>query len=423
MSVKLHWFLPTSGDGRLIVERFHADRASGASAEREPDIDYLAQVARAADHLGFEGMLTPTGTWCEDAWLTTAALIRETRRLKFLVAFRPGVISPTLAAQMAGTYQRLSRGRLLLNVVTGGDAVEQQRFGDWHDHDDRYARTDEFLSIVRGVWSGEPFDFDGEHLKVTGATSLAPPDPLPEVYFGGSSPAALRVAARQTDVYLTWGEPPAQVAEKISRVRELAEREGRRVRFGIRLHTITRDTSAEAWAEAQKLLDALSPEQVAHAQGVLASSESTGQRRMVELHRGGLDKGVRGLEISPGLWAGVGLVRGGAGTALVGSHSEVADLIEEYHSLGIEEFVLSGYPCLEEAYWVGEGVRPVLARRGLLGEHLGGRADERGHGGGPAVLGPGDQHGDPRRVDDGDAHQVLAEVSAGGVRQQGHHVS
>jgi alkanesulfonate monooxygenase len=423
MSVKLHWFLPTSGDGRLIVERFHADRASGASAQREPDIDYLAQIARAADHLGFDGMLTPTGTWCEDAWLTTAALIRETRRLKFLVAFRPGVISPTLAAQMAGTYQRMSRGRLLLNVVTGGDAVEQQRFGDWQDHDDRYARTDEFLSIVRGVWSGEPFDFDGKHLKVAGATSLAPPDPLPDVYFGGSSPAALRVAARHADVYLTWGEPPAQVAEKIGRVRELAEREGRRVRFGIRLHTITRDTSAEAWAEAQKLLDALSPDQVAHAQGVLASSESTGQRRMVELHRGGLDKGVRGLEISPGLWAGVGLVRGGAGTALVGSHSEVADLIEEYHSLGIEEFVLSGYPCLEEAYWVGEGVRPVLAQRGLLGEHLGRRADERGDGGGPAVLGPRDQHSDPRRVDDRDTHQVLAEVSAGRVRQDGHHVS
>jgi len=375
MSVKLHWFLPTSGDGRLIVERFHANRTLGPSAQREPDIDYLAQIARAADQLGFTGMLTPTGTWCEDAWLTTAALIRETRRLKFLVAFRPGVISPTLAAQMAGTYQRISRGRLLLNIVTGGDAVEQQRFGDWHDHDARYARTDEFLSIVRGVWSGKPLDFEGEHLRVAGAAILAPPDPLPEIYFGGSSPAALPVAARHADVYLTWGEPPAQVAEKIAKVRALTERE---VRFGIRLHTIARDTSAEAWAEAQKMLDALSPEQVETAQRQLAASESVGQRRMVELHSAGafaarrpgavLDRGARGLEIHPGLWAGVGLVRGGAGTALVGSHAEVADLIEEYHSIGIEEFVLSGYPCLEEAYWIGEGVRPELARRGLLAE-------------------------------------------------------
>ncbi|WP_020673653.1 LLM class flavin-dependent oxidoreductase [Amycolatopsis nigrescens] len=368
MSVKLHWFLPTSGDGRTIVERFHANRSQGPSAQRDPDIDYLAQVARAAEQIGFEGVLTPTGTWCEDAWLSTAALIRETSRLKFLVAFRPGVISPTLAAQMAGTYQRISGGRLLLNIVTGGDAVEQRRFGDWHDHDQRYARTDEFLSIVRGIWSGQPVDFDGEHLKVAGATSLAPPNPLPPLYFGGSSPAALPVAAKHSDVYLTWGEPPAQVAEKIGKVRELARAQGRTVRFGVRLHTISRDSSAEAWAEAQKLLDALNPEQVAKAQQQLAASESVGQRRMVALHGGALDAGVRGLEIHPNLWAGIGLVRGGAGTALVGSHEEVADLIEEYHSHGVEEFVLSGYPHLEEAYWFGEGVRPELARRGLLDE-------------------------------------------------------
>jgi alkanesulfonate monooxygenase len=368
MSLKLHWFLPTTGDGRTIVERFHASKSSGPRAQRPADLEYLAQVARAAEQQGFEGVLTPTGTWCEDAWLTTAALIQQTRKLKFLVAFRPGVISPTLAAQMAGTFQRLSEGRVLLNIVTGGDAVEQRRFGDWHDHDARYARTDEFLTIVRGVWSGRPFDFDGEHLKVEGATTLAAPDPVPPIYFGGSSPAALPVAARHADVYLTWGEPPAQVAEKIGKVRALAEAAGRTVRFGVRLHTITRDTSAEAWAEAQKLLDALSPEQVAKSQAVLAASESVGQQRMVALHGGRADAGVRGLEIHPGLWAGIGLVRGGAGTALVGSHEEVADLIEEYHAAGVSEFVLSGYPHLEEAYWFGEGVRPELARRGLLAD-------------------------------------------------------
>ncbi|HEY3711801.1 MAG TPA: LLM class flavin-dependent oxidoreductase [Amycolatopsis sp.] len=368
MSLKLHWFLPTTGDGRTIVERFHASKSSGPRAQRPAGLEYLAQVARAAEQQGFEGVLTPTGTWCEDAWLTTAALIQQTRKLKFLVAFRPGVISPTLAAQMAGTFQRLSEGRVLLNIVTGGDAVEQRRFGDWHDHDARYARTDEFLTIVRGVWSGRPFDFDGEHLKVEGATTLAAPDPVPPIYFGGSSPAALPVAARHADVYLTWGEPPAQVAEKIGKVRALAEAAGRTVRFGVRLHTITRDTSAEAWAEAQKLLDALSPEQVAKSQAVLAASESVGQQRMVALHGGRADAGVRGLEIHPGLWAGIGLVRGGAGTALVGSHEEVADLIEEYHAAGVSEFVLSGYPHLEEAYWFGEGVRPELARRGLLAD-------------------------------------------------------
>ncbi|SES27641.1 LLM class flavin-dependent oxidoreductase [Actinokineospora terrae] len=365
MSVTLHWFLPTSGDGRNVVERFHAERAE-SSARRAPDIDYLAQVARAAEQLGFTGVLTPTGTFCEDAWLVTAALIRETRTLKFLVAFRPGVISPTLAAQMASTYQRISGGRLLLNVVTGGDSVEQERFGDFHDHDSRYARTDEFLTVVRGAWSGEPFSFDGDHITVVGATTVAAPDPIPSVYFGGSSDAAIPVAARHADVYLTWGEPPAQVAEKIAKVRAQAEALGRTPRFGIRLHTISRDTSEAAWAEAQRLLDALDPTQVAEAQAQLAKSQSVGQQRMLELHQGALDKGVRGLEVYPNLWAGIGLVRGGAGTALVGSHAEVADLIEEYHGIGITEFVLSGYPHLEEAYWFGEGVRPELARRGLL---------------------------------------------------------
>ncbi|GGP80537.1 LLM class flavin-dependent oxidoreductase [Saccharothrix coeruleofusca] len=366
MSVVTHWFLPTSGDGRTVVERFHANKSQGAPAQRDPDIDYLAEIAQAAERNGFHGVLTPTGTWCEDAWLTTAALIARTRRLKFLVAFRPGVISPTLAAQMASTYQRISRGRLLLNVVTGGDEVEQRRFGDWLDHDQRYARTDEFLHVVRAVWSGTPVDFTGEHYRVEGATALAAPDPVPPIYFGGSSPAALPVAARRADVYLTWGEPPAQVAEKIARVRELAG--DRPIRFGIRLHTISRDTSAEAWAEAAKLLDALHPEQVRKAQEQLRQSQSTGQQRMLALHGGDLSRGVRGLEVHPGLWAGIGLVRGGAGTALVGSHAEVADLVEEYHALGVEEFVLSGYPHLEEAYWFGEGVRPELARRGLLAE-------------------------------------------------------
>ncbi|GGM47122.1 alkanesulfonate monooxygenase [Longimycelium tulufanense] len=370
MSIVLHWFLPTAGDGRTVLDRFHSSAEAGTAALREPDLDYLAQIARAAEHLGFTGVLTPTGTWCEDAWLATAALLRETERLRFLVAFRPGVLSPTLAAQMAATYQRLSRGRLLLNVVTGGDAVEQRRFGDWLDHDQRYSRTDEFLAIVRRVFSGSPVDFAGEHYRVSGATLLAPPDPLPALYFGGSSPAALPVAARRADVYLTWGEPPQLVAEKITKVRKLADEEGRRLRFGIRLHVISRDRAEDAWAEARRLLDALDPATVARAQQQLSTSDSVGQQRMLALHEDYRRRGTHdALEVSPNLWAGIGLVRGGAGTALVGSHTEVADRIEEYHELGIDEFILSGYPHLEEAYWFGEGVRPELARRGLLDEN------------------------------------------------------
>jgi alkanesulfonate monooxygenase len=249
----------------------------------------------------------------------------------------------------------------MLNIVTGGDAVEQQRFGDWADHGVRYARTGEFLSVLRAAWGAEPADFHGEHYTVEGATTLAPPDPLPPVYFGGSSDPALDVAARHADVYLTWGEPPVAVDEKIGRVRKLAAEHGREPRFGIRLHVITRDTADEAWARASELLEALDPAEVEQAQAVLRTSESVGQQRMIALHGGRTDQ----LEISPNLWAGMGLVRGGAGTALVGSHTEVADRIQQYHEAGIDEFVLSGYPHVEEAWWVGEGVFPILRERGL----------------------------------------------------------
>ena len=232
------------------------------------------------------------------------------------------------------------------------------------EHDERYARTAEFLAIVRGAWTGEPFDFRGQHYQVEGATVLRPPDPVPGVYFGGSSPAAGAVAASSADVYLTWGEPPAQVAEKLSWIRELAAAQGRTPRFGIRLHVITRDTEADAWAEASRLLDYIDPAEIAKAQQVLGASESVGQDRMRALHATYRHGGsAQDLEIYPNLWAGVGLVRGGAGTALVGSHEKVADLIEEYASLGISEFILSGYPHLEEAYWFGEGVLPEIRRR------------------------------------------------------------
>lgn len=361
MSLTFHWFLPTNGDSRHVVGGGHGTPVTAAGGDRPPNVPYLTQIALAAEQLGFVGALTPTGAWCEDAWLTTALISQHTERLKFLVAFRPGSVSPTLAAQMASTYQRLTGNRLLLNIVTGGESHEQRAYGDFLDKDGRYARTGEFLHIVRELWQGRTVDHAGEHLRVEDAKLARVPDPVPEIYFGGSSPAAGVVAARHSDVYLTWGEPPAAVAEKIAWIRKLAAEEGRTVRFGIRLHVIARDTSEQAWAEAGRLLDGFDEQTIRSVQEGLARSESEGQHRMLALHGGGRD----GLEIHPGLWAGIGLVRGGAGTALVGSHEEVADLIAEYQALGIEEFVLSGYPHLEEAYWFGEGVLPVLARRGL----------------------------------------------------------
>jgi len=362
MTAKFFWFLPTNGDSRSIVGLSHTStHQSIPTGYRPPSRRYLAEVARAADRLGYEGVLTPTGTFCEDAWLTASALLAETERLKFLVAFRPGLVPPTLAAQQAATFQRFSDGRLLLNVVSGGEDAEQQRFGDWLDHDQRYARTAEFVKIVKDIWTHDSVDFDGEHYRIRDGRVSEAPNPLPQLYFGGSSPAALPIAAQYMDSYLTWGEPPQAAAAKIAKVRALAEPLGRTLRYGIRLHTISRDTSAEAWAVAEKLLSELSPEDVEAATRLNAKSESEGQRRMTALHGGRLDQ----LEIYPNLWAGVGLVRGGAGTALVGSHEEVANLIVEYYSGGFDEFILSGYPHLEEAYWFAEGVLPILRAKGV----------------------------------------------------------
>jgi alkanesulfonate monooxygenase len=359
MSLAFHWFLPTYGDSRNLVAGGHGTAMQG---DRAASLRYLHQICGAAEDNGFEAVLTHTGLWCEDAWLTTAMLIEGTETLKFLVAFRPGLLSPTLAAQMAGTFQRHSRGRLLLNVVTGGEPHEQQAYGDYLDKQSRYARTAEFLHVVRELWtSREPVTFTGDHIRVEGAALNNPPDPVPAVFFGGSSGPAGPVAAKYSDVYLTWGEPPAAVGEKLDWIRGLAAENGRQLQFGLRIHVISRDTSEQAWAEADRLLAAVDPADVERVQSSLARSESEGQRRMLRLHGGNSDT----LLIAPNLWAGVGLVRGGAGTALVGSHAEVADRLAEYAALGIDHFILSGYPHLEEAYWFGEGVLPLLERKGL----------------------------------------------------------
>lgn len=368
--ISVHWFLPTGGDSRDVVP-------ADPTGSRPPSHAYLAQIATACDQLGFDAVLTPCGTGCEDAWIATASLIPITQRLRFLVAFRPGFLNPTQAAQMAATYQAMSGGRLLINIVIGAEPAELARFGDFIDKDERYRRSGEFLTVLRGALTSESFDFAGDFFTVESATTRHSPTVVPPIFFGGASPAAEQVAAEHVDTYLAWGEPPDMVAERVQRMRKLADAAGRPVdrplEFGIRFHVITRDTSEEAWAEAARLLRGMDPDAVAAARADFQATASVGQARMAELHRdlhhdpSGVPDDPRDLEISPNLWAGVGLVRGGAGTVLVGSHSEVADRIEEYHSIGFREFILSGYPHLEEAWRVGDGLLPELRRRKLIG--------------------------------------------------------
>jgi len=358
--MQIFWFLPTHGDSRYL----------GTSEGARPiDLAYLQQIAGAADQLGYEGVLIPTGRSCEDPWVIASSLIGATKNLKFLVAVRPGLHQPSLAARMAATFDRLSGGRLLVNLVTGGDQAELEGDGVYLDHAQRYEQSAEFIRIWREILarshSGQAFDYEGRHLSVKGAKLLYPPvqEPYPPVWFGGSSAAAHELAAEQVDAYLTWGEPPAEVARKIADVRNRAARKGRTVEFGIRLHVIVRETEDAAWKAAEELISRVDDETVIRAQAAFARMDSEGQRRMAALHAGGARRSRAELEISPNLWAGVGLVRGGAGTALVGDPKTVAARIEEYAALGLDKFILSGCPHLEEAYRFAELVFPLLSRK------------------------------------------------------------
>ncbi|SDV48996.1 FMNH2-dependent alkanesulfonate monooxygenase [Chitinasiproducens palmae] len=381
MSPDIFWFLPTSGDTRYLGK---------SDFGRPPTPAYMRQVAATADDLGYDGLLLPTGSSCLDAWITAATLADATRRIKLLVALRTSVTGPTLAARQAATLDRALGGRLLLNVVPGGDATELGADGVFLDHDARYAAADEFLTVWRRIVAGETVDFRGDYVDVRQARNFHPPvqRPYPPLYMGGSSPAAHGLAGKHIDAYLSWGEPPAAVAEKFADVRRRAAEHGRTVRLGVRLHVIVRETEAEAWADADRLISRLTDADIARAQAQYARMDSVGQQRMAQLHGGRRDK----LEISPNLWAGVGLVRGGAGTALVGDPETVAARLREYQALGADTFVLSGYPHLEESIRFAELVFPLLGKTPVTERDLtvtGGAFDARAQQQGIApVVGP-----------------------------------
>ncbi|MCU1676840.1 MAG: hypothetical protein JWM93_1598 [Frankiales bacterium] len=363
-----HWFLPTYGDGRNIVnmkasEGGIADGGGNAlrARLRRSDPYYLTQLARAAEQAGFLGVLLPTGLASEDTFITTAIVSQQTRSLEFIVAFRTGMTLPSIVAQMTGTLQRASGNRIRLNITTGGSVSDQRGYGDFFEHDERYERTSEWLELFEKYYGGSEFTYAGKHYQ---AALERPIDfgSRPPVYFAGSSEIAKDIAARQADVYLMYGEPPPVIAERVKEMRERAAVYGRTLRFGIFMHVITRDTEAEAFAEAQRHLDSMDPATIAKTQASLAEMDSVGMARMRALHRGQFG-GVADLLIHPNVWAGVGLVRGGGGTALLGSHAQVAERIDEYVDAGLDTIILNGYPALEEAYRVGELVLPLVSSR------------------------------------------------------------
>lgn len=376
MAVEFLWRLPMHGDGRRAHDRhtrgeWNNQTASRVAPKTDSDdfgyIDYLSQVARAADLVGFHGALIPIFRFTEEPWVVAAALARETRNLRLLIAMQPWFMHPAYAAQMAASLQRISRGRVEWNIVTGGGGADQRAYGDFIDHDSRYARTDEFLDVVKGYSSGEPYTHKGRFYQVEEGGLVAPlsSQPVPRIYLAGASDAAMAVAAKHGDVHLSWGEPLAKQKEVIDRARQAldAQNAERDLRFGMRIDILARETEEQAWAELRQMFATVSDStQFGGARRTVGvgDSESVGAKRQFALHQGNTQH-FDDLIVGPNLWAGMSKIRGGPGCVIVGSHEQVAERLAEYVDIGVSTFILASNPHLEEAYRVGEEVLPLVA--------------------------------------------------------------
>ena len=328
---------------------------------RVVDYAYLQQLTRAVDTLGYTGALFATTGGAHDAWVTAASLIPFSEKLKFIIAVHPGLMTPLMLAQKTATFDQFSRGRLILNVITG-EQHQLPPHGIYLNHDERYELTDEYWTVWRRLMQGETVTYKGKYVNLENAKLNLPAvqKPYPELFFGGSSDPALKVAARHVDTYLTWGEPLEQAAQKVEKVRALAREQGRTMKFGIRLNVIVRETKEEAWNAAEWLLGKMDRSAIDVNLARQKASDSVGQARMTALLEDKPVHSARDLEIAPDLWAGLGLVRAGPGTALVGDPETVAARLQEYREIGFDTFILSGYPLLEEAYRVSDLLLPLL---------------------------------------------------------------
>ncbi|HEU4658357.1 MAG TPA: LLM class flavin-dependent oxidoreductase [Capillimicrobium sp.] len=359
-ALELLWYL-TAPDGRAPWS---------PAGTREVDLSYFRQLAGAIDRLGYDGALLATGP--HDVHVLAASLVSHTDRMRFLLAVHPPLLSPMLAAKMTVTLDQFSRGRVLLNIVNGdGDTLAAM--GSSLAHDERYAYTSEWIPIWRAALAGETVDVAGRHLTVRNGRLALPSvqRPTPPLWFGGSSPAALDVAAEHIDTYLVYGDAPEVVAERLQTIGALAGSKGRTLRYGIRLYLVVRDTDEEAWDEAARLLRTMDAETIGRIQARLGASDSHVQQHQLGLHPGAIPDDPHDLEFAPSLWSGFGLVRAGAATAIVGSPETVAARLRDFQAIGISTFILSGVPLLEEAYRVAETVVPLLRGAGAPDAALG----------------------------------------------------
>ncbi len=386
MTIDIFWRLPTHGEPVSLRRRdpFRGDWSPASDAQTKPGLsggradgfsyaDYLAEIARAAEISGFQGGLLPSFPMTDEPWAISSFLARETSTFRFMIAFQPGFLNPVTAARMTASLQRATGGRALFNVITGGGGPSQLWWGDSAGHDARYNRTTEFLDVLRGIWSGGPFSYDGKFYQVehAGLPPLLSHEAFPEIYFSGSSDAALVSASQHADFYLSWLEPFAQLKEKFDRVKEKTAALGRKIRCAVRVDIIARPTEEEAWDEIRRGFDNLSPEALAalkrRAEG---GGDSVGAARQGNFRPGTINS-YRDFIIEPNVWSGFSLLRGGQTNGIVGSYEQVAERLDDLVRLGADAFILASTPHLEEAYRVGEEVLPLV----------------RGHGSTPAAAG------------------------------------
>jgi alkanesulfonate monooxygenase len=329
--------------------------------------DHLADIARAAESSGFYGGLLVSFPNTDDPWTIAPALARETKTFRFMIAFQPGFLGPIHAARLSASLQRATNGRLVYNIITGGGGPAQLWWGDRVAHDDRYARTSEFLDVLKGSWGGS-FTYEGRFYRVENGGLQAPlsEQPFPEIYFSGSSDAAIAAAGRHADYYLSHLEPFDSLRRKLDQVRERSVKEGRKAKFSLRFDVLARRTPEEAWAEVARGWNTLTPGDLARLNQSSGPGDAVGFQRQRSFRPATVthyDDLHVDAHVGPGLWGGFNLFRGGPPIGVVGSYEQAAEWIDRYLQAGIDSFVLAGTPHLEEAYRVGEEVLPLVRGR------------------------------------------------------------
>ncbi len=333
MTVEVSWF------GALCDDDY--EHLGVADPMLASSFEHCSDIVRRAEHVGFDNVLLPSGyTLGIDPIAFAAAVAPALDRLRLLVAARAGELWPPQLARQLATLDQLLGGRLTVNIISSDLPGEQLPSGP------RYRRTLEVMQILRALLDGEPVDVDGEHYRF----AVDPPrvgtvaGRCPPLYFGGLSEDAREVAAAAADVYLLWPDTEPAVREIISDLRARADAHGRSLRFGYRSHVIVRETETEARAAAARLVSRLDDRAGDEIRRRSLDSSSVGVRRQAELRDGASDDGF----VEDHLWTGIGRARSGAGAAIVGDPDQVAAKLQRYVDLGIEAFILSGYPHLEE---------------------------------------------------------------------------